>query len=392
VGETFSAVIRIVDAADSTIRTASEFPFRIGFGIDTKIGTVPAGFENSFAVAPQENLLIGVNTQVNVLGDMFKLGVEGVAGAYTKDLTSDEVNIDSAGIPAFVKSFYKPRISTNVDYAVASFLHFNAGRVSARAGYRFTGPGYNSLGLSYVVNDQQEITGMTSVNLSPVTVFVNYGRVNDNVIKQKLLTTVRNQYGASLSAFASSKWNTSAMVNFLDMGNDSPNDTTRTDFTNMMLSLNNMFTFGEASVVNNLSVNYSFQHALNRSFMMKNNTSSANSVNLSVGFEPVARLSSSLSLGFVHSVMMDTVKTLTQNYTVTTGYPLFDAKMQNMLSVTASVQDGNTAFNFLLSSSFAITQADILSFQVGANTFTASDSFVRNYREVRTSLNVAHRF
>jgi len=390
--ETFTAIVKIVDIADSLIQTASEFPFRIGFGIDTKVGSLPSGIENSFSVMPQENLLVGLNTQVNFLNDMFKIGIEGVGSAYTRDMTADDINIDTANLPSFLKKFYKPKLSTNVDYAINSFLNFNANRVNVKLGYKFIGPGFNSLGLSYLINDQQEISSMVSVNLFPVTVFINYGRVNDNLISQKLFTTVRNQYGIGITAFATSYWNTSALMNILDMGNNSSNDTSKTDFTNMMLSLNNNITFGDASVFKNLSVNYTFQNAINNSYLIKNNKSTANSLNITLGFEPIEKLNTSFSVGLVNSVIMDTVKTFSQNYTLSTGYPLFEDKLQNSISLTASVQSGNTAFNFMLASSYALTQADFVSLQLGTNTFTNKNSSMKSYNEFRSSLNISHRF
>jgi hypothetical protein len=390
--ETFTAIIKIVDIADSTIQTASQYPFRIGFGIDTKIGTLPVTFDNSFAVTPQENLLVGLNTQVNFLNDMFKIGVEGVGSAYTKDMTADDINIDTANIPSFLKKFYKPKISTNVDYAVNSFLNFAVNRVNVRVGYKFVGPGFNSLGLSYMINDQQEINGMVSVNMYPVTVFVNYGRVNDNLISQKLFTTVRNQYGLGVTAFTASYWTTSAMMSFMDMGNNASNDTNKTDFTNMLLSLNNNFTFNDNPLFKTLSVNYAFQNAINSSFLIKNNKSTANSVNLTLGFEPIEKLASSFSVGLVNSIVMDSIKTFSQNYTLTAGYPLLEDKLQNSASITASVQSGNTAFNFMLSSSYALTKADFVSLQIGTNTFTNKNSMMKNYNEFQSSLNISHRF
>lgn len=390
--ETFAAIIKIIDISDSTIQTASQYPFRIGFGIDTKIGTLPVNIDNSFAVTPQENLLVGLNTQINFLNDMFKIGIEGVGSAFTKDMKADDINIDTANIPSFLKKFYKPKISTNVDYAINSFMNFNVNRVNVKIGYKFIGPGFNSLGLSYLINDQQEINSMVSVNMFPVTVFVNYGRVNDNLISQKLFTTVRNQYGFGVTAFAASYWNTSALVNFMDMGNNSSNDTSKTDFTNMLISLNNNFTFNENSIFKNLSVNYAFQNAINNSFLMKDNKSTSNSLNLTMGFEPLEKLASSFSVGFVNSIVMDSIKTFSQNYTLTAGYPLFEEKLQNNASVTASVQSGNTAFNFLLSSAYALTKADYISLQLGTNTFTNKNSTMKNYNEFHTSLNISHRF
>lgn len=390
--ETFAAVIKIVDVSDSLVQTASQYPFRIGFGIDTKIGTLPLNLDNSFAVTPQENLLVGLNTQVNFLNDMFKVGVEGVGSAYTKDMTADDINIDTANIPSFLKKFYKPKISTNVDYAVNSFLNFNTNKVNVRVGYKFIGPGFNSLGLTYLINDQQEINSMVSVNLFPVTIFVNYGRVNDNLISQKLFTTVRNQYGFGVTAFASALWSTSALINFMDMGNNASNDTNKTDFTNLLLSLNNNLTFRDNNIFKSLSVNYAFQNAVNNSFLIKNNKSTANSVNITLGFEPLEKLASSFSIGLVNSIIMDSIKTFSQNYTLTAGYPLFEDKLQNSASLTASVQSGNTAFNLLLSSSYALTKADFISLQIGSNTFTNKNSVIKNYNEFRTSLNISHRF
>ena len=156
------------------------------------------------------------------------------------------VDIDTLELPKFVEQIYTPRISTSVDYALQTELKLNLPTVSVKIGYKYLGPGYNSLGVASLINDQQEVNAMMTLKIYKFALNLNGARTNDNLIDQKLFTTSRNRVGFTLNGMLTSFWNVGVTTSILSMSNDSDNDTTKVDITN--------FAIGTQSFIYNKSI------------------------------------------------------------------------------------------------------------------------------------------
>lgn len=389
--ETFQAIIRISSEDDSSISDVSDAPFTIAAGIGYSKGNIFPNIENTDAVTPKENLVIGLNGKTNMFGNIISLHLEAAGSAFTRDLRATPLDLSKVKIPGFAKSIFKPRISSSFDYAVNSGLNFHLRSFSAKLGYKYIGPGYTSLGLPYLLNDQQKLSALTSFRISKFNLNLNWYRINNNLLSQKRFTTVRNQYGASLSGLLTDFWNVSLMTSILDMGNNSNNDTTKLNFSNLVISANNSFSV-KNSVLKNINIGYTFQGADNKSFINNGTKSVVHSVNLELGFGISKNINANTSFGLVKSIMNDTTNNTTQIYSASLQHRALNNKLVSSITFSASQLQRNTSLRTTLSSGYSLTDKDRISLTFSLMHYKASDLNRNNFTEIITGLNISHRF
>ena len=311
---TFQALLRITSNADSTIKDISDFTFTIGTGAEPKTGNYSKNkLINPNAVTPQENLVVGTKGRINFYKNKLTLTFEGGVSAYTRDLRAKALNLDSISVPSIATNIFLPRTSSNFDYAVISHLKLNFTSFNAQIGYKRIGPGYNSLGLGYLQNDKSELSIMTGFRVQKFSVSLSYINQTDNLLKQKLFTTSRNIYTASINGAVTKFWTLGIFTNILNMGNDSNNDTSRIDFGNTVIGTSQNFIIGQKSFLRTITFNYTNQSSVNNSLLIKNNNNSISTINLGLNFILSSKINAALNGGLIHSEMLDTIYTNTQN-------------------------------------------------------------------------------
>jgi hypothetical protein len=72
---------------------------------------------NSLEITPKENLTLTPDAQISLFEGVFTLSSQVTVSAYTRDLNSAVLPIESAGIPSFVSDVFRPRTSSRVNYA-----------------------------------------------------------------------------------------------------------------------------------------------------------------------------------------------------------------------------------------------------------------------------------
>jgi len=126
---------------------------------------------NPYAVTPQENLVAGLSARIQMWKNHVTLDLEASGSAFTKDLNSERINLDSLDTSDFFRNLldgvYTPRRSSAVDYALNSLLDMNFNPVKVSMGYRTIGPGYVSLGMPSTVNDRRELLFSSALRLGP---------------------------------------------------------------------------------------------------------------------------------------------------------------------------------------------------------------------------------
>ena len=77
---------------------------------------------NPYAVTPQENLVAGLAARIQMWQNRITLDLEASGSAFTKDLNSEQITLDSLETSAFFRNLldgiYTPRRSSSVDYAM----------------------------------------------------------------------------------------------------------------------------------------------------------------------------------------------------------------------------------------------------------------------------------
>ena len=389
--ESFQAIIKITSINDTTISDISDAPFTIANGVQYKQGDILSQSENPSAFSPQENLVLGTAGRLKLF-NAITLNAEASGSIFTRDLRAASINIDSLNLPSIVKQIYKPNTSTNFDYAVNTDIALNLQNLNLKIGYKYVGPGYNSLGLSYIMNDQQQITALAGFRIDKYFISANWLRINDNLINQKLFTTYRNQYGINLNGMISNIWNINLMLNILNMNNNSPNDSTKTQFSNMILGMTHSFTFSQAGFLRGINLQYTFQNSDNRAGIVPSNTSKIHTLNTGAMFYISENLSANASIGVISSVMLDTIKTLSQIYTAGIQQKLFNNKLTNSYSITSSFGQDNSVYRATVLSRYLFTQSDAVSISVLYTKFDGKIQTLKSYNEVLASLTFTHSF
>jgi hypothetical protein len=346
----------------------------------------PAPYE----ITPQENLLVGAVGNVRLFNDQLTWRTEADGSLFTRDMGGKADT--TIKLPNFVKSVYKPNLSSNVDLAISSEMSLNLPSVGLRAAYRYVGPGYASLGVGTLVNDLQEIFLSPTVRFAGGSVSFDWLRQNDNLAHQKLFTEVRNIYNGNLGFQATQNWYASLMGNYVATANNSTNDTTRIDFTNLLLGTSHTLTFEQGSAVQNVMVYFSYQHSGDDSPLRANTNSITRSLTLS-GTVPLGQaLAVTPSFGFVSSSFSQRSTLQIQSYSVSVQHRGLENRLTTVLSVGGSfTNDNDNSYRTALTSDYRLTSSDNITVSVFLTNFRSPDSS-RRFDEAVASLTISHRF
>jgi hypothetical protein len=242
------------------------------------------------------------------------------------------------------------------------------------------------------MNDQQQITALAGFRFDKYFISANWLRTNDNLINQKSFTTYRDQYGINFNGTITNIWNINLMMNVLNMNNNSPNDSTKTQFSNMILGMTHSFTFTEAGFLRGITLQYTFQNSDNKAGIVPSNTSKINTLNAGAMFYISENVSANLSIGIINSVMLDTIKTLSQIYSAGIQQKLFNNKLTNSYSITTSFGQDNSVYRATVLSRYLFTQSDAISFSILYTKFYGKTEIMKSYNEVLASLTFTHSF
>lgn len=147
---------------------------------------------------PQENMVLGTDASLNLFDNVFSIGGEADASAFTRDINSPEAE----DIPKIVKSLTSANISTQVDYAyeLYSTVNIKESDTKLRGGYKYIGPGYISMGAPGI---RRDVTGF-DVKLNQilfnriVNCSVMFAREENNLIGQSISTSTYYKYGFNI--------------------------------------------------------------------------------------------------------------------------------------------------------------------------------------------------
>lgn len=389
---TNQALIKISSKEDSTVFDLSDNYFSIESGVQTVINRSTNPIINLNSVTPQENLIVGSKGKISLFSGLFSFEYDGGGSVYTRDLRSKEINLDSIKLPSLVKNIYKPRIGTNADFAFNTQLSLRLKYFTTRVGFKRIQPGYYSLGVPSLVSDIQEFSIMNYLNFSIINLNISYLRQNDNLLRQKIFTTLRDNFGASLSVRLSKRWFSNVSGNYLTMRNDSKNDSTKIIFNNLILNFSNNFNFDPRDFFQNINLNYSFQNSSNESYMAKNNTTQIHSINLNFGFRIHQNLNSSLSTNFINTSLFDTLNYLTQNYVLSFQHKALSSRLITSLNFSYAFGQDNSSFRTALTSGYSFTKNDNLSLTIAFTRFNGKTFRGGSFNEFISSLSYNRRF
>jgi hypothetical protein len=181
---------------------------------------------------------------------------EASGSAYTRDMNSPA--LDNAKIPSFFSKIFTPRLSSSADFAYTADLQIRLARTKVKAGYRYIGAGYTSLGVASLISDLREISGGAEIQRATWSTMAAVTRQNDNLVGSKLFTTVRYTYSGSFRVMPTRLWQVSVIGNLLTLRNHAAIDSALVDFTTISAGVSHLLMLDRSKVVQTIGLNYLF--------------------------------------------------------------------------------------------------------------------------------------
>ncbi len=381
------ALIRVTSLQDS-ISSVSALPFMIGTGITEQQGTTPGTVTNAFAVTPQENLVTGADGRLALFDNVLTISGEIDGSAYTRDMRASAIDSSNLNLPKAITGIYTLRSSSSADYAYNGQVGLNLQSFNAKIGYEYIGPGYTSLGVASLLPDQREITLSTMLRISRVAISLNAGHQNDNLLGQKSYTTNRDQIGGNISLPFSEYWTTTLMSTYVDMANNTSNDTSKVAYSTFMAGMTHMIYLGAGSFLQMASLNYTYQSAENGNVLQQGSGLISHSANISVSLNAAADLTIMPALSLIDSKIGETGWTSTQTYSVSAQQRAFENRLNTSLSLALSKVQGSNSLQIGLSSNYGLTSADAITLSIVESVYNGTG----NFNEHTVGLNISHRF
>lgn len=154
----------------------------------------PPGVEEMPLIAPQANISLTPDVGVSLFGRRLFLESQVTVSMMTRDLTAPQLE----GVPSSLPI----RRSSHVDYAGEIGARLNLPTFTLDATYRRVEPGFESLGIPQMRNDQQQIRLQPTVNLLDrrLSLGFNVAHNRNNLQNQRVATATRLQWGSNVRA------------------------------------------------------------------------------------------------------------------------------------------------------------------------------------------------
>ncbi|MBX2991254.1 MAG: hypothetical protein KF749_08800 [Bacteroidetes bacterium] len=351
----------------------------------TQIGTAV----NPYQETPQENLVVALAGALRMFDNALSLNGEVSGSAFTRDMHSTAFNNEK--IPSIIKGLYTPRLSSSADYAYTLGMNVNLSQLGFRAGFRRIGPGYNSLGVSSLITDLSEVLLGVNVRFQQWATSFTWTRQNDNLLKQKINTTVRQTFGGNFSVRPLNEWNAGLFVNVLTMRNYAFSSPDFLWFTTFSIGTNHGIFFGREALVQTAAVNYIFQKSVDDNPIRAGHGLESHIVNLNSTFIPSPDWTIVPAVGITSSRVGLTPRTTIQTYSVTPQY----RALENALAISLTIGlTSSTSVSSLLvntTASYRVSPSNTITLVLRRMGFSSEEPVTGNYNEYVASLTVSQK-
>lgn len=164
---------------------------------------------DSLGITPGENLVLGLSGKAT-LWRKFSLSLDGAASAYTRNLNSDKIVLDSLQMGEYygAEEAITPRFSTRVNFAGKATAGYNSQHFGLNFGYEHIDPEYATMGAYFFANDIENYTvsPMLALGRGKVRLFGSYGVQRNNLLGNRSETSWRNIGSANISINPSPKF------------------------------------------------------------------------------------------------------------------------------------------------------------------------------------------
>jgi len=369
---------------------------------------------------PKENFTVTPNVQIGLFNQALTLAGEVTASAFTRDLNSPKIPQNSIKIPGFLTGIMRPHTSSRLNYAGQASADLEMDQFGLKLGYERIQPGFNSLGVGRVRDDQQNIRISPSFQLfqNKLTFQGNLSLGRDNLLGTRLQTQKNTNVGTNIQLSLTNQININANYNLLinNVSSDASTGSSTSQGvalgqkqTTHTLTLQPSLTFQNDDLTHSISLTGSYytltnkfkgNQSLSRQQINTNTYSGAISYSLSFG----SGLSLNTSGNFLEN-NSNASQSISVGANIGGSYSLFDRKLT--LSFNGGVNQIKNKITRSGQSRISTKTRQLMFNLTGNLQLSNKDSFslsVRNrynmvlrnrgttYAELEGSLNYQHRF
>ena len=354
---------------------------------------------NPFAVTPQENVVVGVTGGLSLFGGKAYWRGEIDGSVHTRDRRASPLGESAVDerYTGFMKRLVTPRVGTHADHAYRTELELRFDRLpgatprsprsmTATIGYRYVGPGYVSLGSAFLPNDQAGIEARTMMRLGKVSLHLDGMRQHDNLIGQKLETTVRNRFGGMVMAQPAPRWSSTVRATRVGMTNEATVALRAVDYSAWVLGTSQTFMVGPRSRVRSVTGSFTVQRVGDENPAREASKLRSYGGDVRVMFGLAPRFTLTPTVGLVRSTVGTDAAESRATYGLAADWRSEGGRWSNNLALMQSQITRTDALTGRLTSRFRITQSDALVLTVRANTYRSLVDPEGNFDERTVSL------
>ena len=360
--------------------------------------TLPVGtLINPLSVTPQENLVVAAAGKLTLLDQRIRLTGELSGSAYSRDVRASPIANDAvlSEYPGVMRGLFTPRIGSTFGVAYTTGVDVRFGTFTGSASYKYLPPGYVSLGVGSLLNDQKvwQVKGSKRFGRQ-ISLRLEGSRQNDNLFGQKSFTTTRDRVGGALTLRPASRWAATLRANYVGMHNGiSLTDDRRIAYGNWIVGTNHTVGFGRQGLVRSLGVGYVYRTAGDDNPTRQASNLTSHAANVRVVLAPSRTISVTPTIGLVMTKAVNAGWKTRQTYGIAGQLRALNGKWSTTVSVATSQDRSISMIQGRVTSQLRVTPSDALTFSLRASSFqNAPDPLGGDgdFRELTVNLQWVH--
>lgn len=238
---------------------------------------------------PQENVAIGIISKQNFLKKRLIWDFDGSISAYSRDINSETVDIGTGPGSKILKGLITPRLSTSYAFSIHSALSYRLKKGLIGAEYNHIEPEYQSMGVDYLLNDQEKYSLKQNFNLikNKLNINLNEYYQHDDLNHRKAAKTMRTGLNTSINANMTSKFGISMAYNLFDIeqtnGIKHISDTVRLTQVNQQIQIAPRYNLFSETMTHSIFATWSYQNLKDKNSFTSSFNNSQN-INTNIGY------------------------------------------------------------------------------------------------------------
>jgi hypothetical protein len=300
----------------------------------------------------QENAVFGIHSFQSFLKQKLTWQLDGAVSAITRNIASEALDIGESGAAKFLQKIIVPRLSTSYAWTAHTAIHYRAEKFSLGLDYLRIQPEYVSMGVDFILNDQQRFSAYQNFHLAKNKVLLSFQQLyqHDNLNKRKAAKTNRTNVGVNANYQHNQNFGISLGFNnfvvFKQSGSKPVNDTLRLGQIQNMLLITPRYNFFNEKHVHSVQLSLMYQRIDDLNRFTRQFTQN-NTINVNTGYTlslPSINLSIGPSINLLYSVAK-TFSILNIHPSLNVGYVFWKGRLSAnaMIGYTAGKQ--NTDWN-----------------------------------------------